>query len=446
MNAILSQTATATTTTELKTRIYQGREGWEALTNSVEDGEGYQVTTHKTKGGIKSRAQKGTFENGNFSFMVFSDKSIDLLFTAVKCTENSVKAQHHEALKKFLELTANEPKPYKIPIGQRLISYGYGMNTENENFVVFKINSSISVTAVDLDTLEIRNFDRVRDIEEVFGIGTYYKKDDVFDGSSEELFKIVAQAQEKQKNELEAEQIAREEAKQKRAQAIEEGKKLVSIPSGAVSVIIAELMQDDSDSQSDYFASHSTQTIYLAFSSHKKDLFTEMRKACLNCDIESIREFAEIPTVDRNDNPKTEQNAEYWHPRDEHREKYSMGAGYYLGEPYSRSGWRISKDKFIKLQNNEDLYIAASEGRYFCNSEIEPEKTNFEAVEVPAGEIQIVDYSEKSFAIIGETKPIKDHLKELGGKFNFRLSCGAGWIFPKTKLQEVTDFLTKKAQ
>lgn len=79
-------------------------------------------------------------------------------------------------------------------------------------------------------------------------------------------------------------------------------------------------------------------------------------------------------------------------------------------------------------------------------NEEEPEKTNFEAVEVPAGEIQIVDYSEKSFAVIGETKPIKDHLKELGGKFNFRLSCGAGWIFPKTKLQEVTIFLTQKAK
>lgn len=55
----------------------------------------------------------------------------------------------------------------------------------------------------------------------------------------------------------------------------------------------------------------------------------------------------------------------------------------------------------------------------------------------PEGEIQIIDYSEKAIAVIGDTKPIKDKLKELGGKFNFRLSCGAGWIFPKTKLTEV---------
>lgn len=67
----------------------------------------------------------------------------------------------------------------------------------------------------------------------------------------------------------------------------------------------------------------------------------------------------------------------------------------------------------------------------------------FEQVEVKAGQVQIVDYSEKAIAIIGDTKPIKDKLKELGGKFNFRLSCGAGWIFPKTKLAIVTAALSK---
>ena len=55
--------------------------------------------------------------------------------------------------------------------------------------------------------------------------------------------------------------------------------------------------------------------------------------------------------------------------------------------------------------------------------------------------IQIVDYSEKAIAVIGETKPIKDLLQSIGGRFNFRLSCGAGWIFPKTKLNEVQKLL-----
>lgn len=43
--------------------------------------------------------------------------------------------------------------------------------------------------------------------------------------------------------------------------------------------------------------------------------------------------------------------------------------------------------------------------------------------------------------VIGDTKPIKDTLKQLGGSFNFRLSCGAGWIFSKKRLQEVKEAL-----
>ncbi len=51
--------------------------------------------------------------------------------------------------------------------------------------------------------------------------------------------------------------------------------------------------------------------------------------------------------------------------------------------------------------------------------------------------IELISYSEKAIAVIGETKPIKEQLKALGGRFNVRLSCGAGWIFPKTKQEEV---------
>lgn len=61
---------------------------------------------------------------------------------------------------------------------------------------------------------------------------------------------------------------------------------------------------------------------------------------------------------------------------------------------------------------------------------------------ISAEGIEIIDYSEKSFAVIGETKPIKEKLKELGGSFNSRLTCGAGWIFSKTKLDIVTNTLS----
>lgn len=51
--------------------------------------------------------------------------------------------------------------------------------------------------------------------------------------------------------------------------------------------------------------------------------------------------------------------------------------------------------------------------------------------------LQVLDYSEKAVVVIGDTKNIKEQLKELGGRFNARLSCGAGWIFSAKKRADV---------
>ncbi len=55
--------------------------------------------------------------------------------------------------------------------------------------------------------------------------------------------------------------------------------------------------------------------------------------------------------------------------------------------------------------------------------------------------VNLIKYSEKAIVIIGDTKSIKDSLKKLGGKFNPYLSCGAGWIFPATKQNEISNLL-----
>lgn len=96
------------------------------------------------------------------------------------------------------------------------------------------------------------------------------------------------------------------------------------IPADAKAVLVAELMRDESDSMTDYFNSTVTKTVILAFSTHTRDLFSEMRKAARN--------FAE--TAELADAPE----------KAEHREKYSMGSGYYLSMngAYS-SGWRVKK-------------------------------------------------------------------------------------------------------
>lgn len=65
------------------------------------------------------------------------------------------------------------------------------------------------------------------------------------------------------------------------------------------------------------------------------------------------------------------------------------------------------------------------------------EKKSSKATKTQKVELQVIDYSEKAFAIIGETKVIKVTLKELGGKYNPKLRCGAGWIFSKKKQANV---------
>ena len=64
--------------------------------------------------------------------------------------------------------------------------------------------------------------------------------------------------------------------------------------------------------------------------------------------------------------------------------------------------------------------------------------------------INIVNYSEKSIAVLGETKPIKDHLSALGGKWNPSLTHNgekvAGWIFVTSKRDEVKKVLMSYSQ
>lgn len=55
--------------------------------------------------------------------------------------------------------------------------------------------------------------------------------------------------------------------------------------------------------------------------------------------------------------------------------------------------------------------------------------------------LQLHDYSERAIALTGDTKPIKDDLKKLGGRYNPRLKCGAGWIFSNKARERVEEFL-----
>lgn len=60
-------------------------------------------------------------------------------------------------------------------------------------------------------------------------------------------------------------------------------------------------------------------------------------------------------------------------------------------------------------------------------------------------DIQVVQYSDKCMAIFGDTRPIKEKLKAIGGKFNPYLTHNGertpGWILPTTKREQITNLI-----
>lgn len=57
--------------------------------------------------------------------------------------------------------------------------------------------------------------------------------------------------------------------------------------------------------------------------------------------------------------------------------------------------------------------------------------------EVPTTDLRLIQYSDKCVVVVGNTKPKRDRLKAIGGKFNPWLKCGEGWVFPKYKEAEI---------
>jgi hypothetical protein len=59
--------------------------------------------------------------------------------------------------------------------------------------------------------------------------------------------------------------------------------------------------------------------------------------------------------------------------------------------------------------------------------------------------LRLVKYSEKAYALFGETKPLRNQLKEIGGKFNPYLKENGekspGWIFSAKKLEQLTELV-----
>jgi len=104
----------------------------------------------------------------------------------------------------------------------------------------------------------------------------------------------------------------------------------------------------------------------------------------------------------------------------------------------------------IRVCRNDQTAGSGWDSFFYLEFEGAPQQTQEEtrpaAPQIAPDQITVIKYSEKAIAVIGSTKPIKDALKELGGSFNPRLSCGAGWIFPASKQSQVIEMLKKQKE
>lgn len=98
------------------------------------------------------------------------------------------------------------------------------------------------------------------------------------------------------------------------------------------------------------------------------------------------------------------------------------------------------RDPEFMIQDTEDFPDGLSCMEWLSEQDFNDVKSAMQEDEKTS--LTIVDYSDKAFAVIGDTKSVKDDLKKLGGRFNGKLSCGAGWIFSNKMREAVEKFIS----
>jgi hypothetical protein len=271
---------------------------------------------------------------------------------------------------------------------------------------------------INLRTKRFGQCELIRPLSQKFGIDENPEFMDVF-----EVAILRGEAEKNAHTEQDAKQ--QEQERKEQLKAIGRERLEAIVPDDVQAVIVAELHRDESEPMTDYFGYSTQRAVILGFSTHTKNLFSEMRKYAVN--------FNETAYL-------AEENKKY-----EHREKYTGGEGYYLGES-KYYGWNISKTGYKNRNSIIDAFalIAGDEANVCVKVQTSAKATP----ETISGDFIIVDYSEKALAIFGDTKPVKDQLMALGGRFNPKLTHEgtkkAGWIFSKSKEQELKNLLTVK--
>lgn len=294
-----------------------------------------------------------------------------------------------------------------LPKGTIIYSFGPGMWNEKwattgngEEIVKLSENSSESYFYNPFNELD----KYCRPISEKFGIGFYYDTNEPL-ATDEEINQAIERANQFLKEEQEEKQKVAEERKQAKEQVLQKYGEIFDRPNGKYGTDAALV------------AKHIRKDLSIEFPGQK----FSVRKT----DYSTIH-------IEWNDGPT----------RNEVEQIIGKHQRCCTRDRWNDDIWNHKDTAFTSVFGGVD-YL-------FCNRETAPEnrdvslytkptkqaKEEIEPLGITSG-VQIIDYSDKAIAVVGDTRAIKETLKSLGGRYNPHLNCGAGWIFSKKKEQEV---------
>lgn len=301
----------------------------------------------------------------------------------------------------------------ELPKGTIIYSFGAGMweekwsTTGNGNEIVkLSSNSSESYFSSPFEKLD----EYARPISEKFGIGFYYDLD-APRATDEEIAQAIDRANNFLKEEEEEKNRAEEESKRAMEEVLKKYGAIYDRPTGEYrtdAVLVAK---------------HIRQDLASAFPGQK---FSVRKSDYSTIDIE----WKDGPTRD-----EVEQIAGK-HERICSRDRWNDDLWDYNDTAFTSVFGGVDDIFYYRKTAPENREISL-----YTKPEPKQNKTN-KTETIEAKGLQIIDYSEKAIAIIGDTRAIKDILKSLGGRFNAHLTCGAGWIFSKSKEAAIREALS----
>lgn len=402
---------------ELETRVGRNIRGdWEAKTIRTEKGQTFEILTTKRYSGrlitsitkVETSSQNGCFVT---SFGM-DDIFMRIDHGKIRVTEKAIKIAHYESLAKFDEKISDIPeveiKKEEPEVGDIIFMDGYGKekNSKDNHHIIYSIentNWGTNFHCVEKDTLELSVKSHIRPISKKFGIGNYFEKGfniQKFNISEDQLSNMLIEAQEVKKKKQEAQKV-QDQINAKKAAEKEE--------------YLSQFKQADRRKTTNIIKKYCLKNFNISKIEISTDVFSGGDSMTVS--YSSPERISELESFIK-----------------------SFQEGHFNGMEdiyeYSDKEEIIIDDFILQTYKYTSVYHKEGEGKRIKEEVVSNEE--------PQKEIEVIDYSEKAIAVIGDTKPIKDLLKSLGGRFNFRLSCGAGWVFPKSKKEEVEKLIKEE--